>query len=181
MRWIVTDFAPSCYTSIIVWTKSNVIFVYRVAAECTNDASWVERYQFVADRLRAVRQDMVIQNLPVHDSIEILEPIVRFHCYSSYRWVNIAPKSFFMWYNILYFYICRLCEESIDNFDPKLNSTHLQECLKRLLVLYDYVQISDGEEAKKSLKNQSEIEVLYLTVNLGDVNAIGRALERNRY
>jgi len=53
--------------------------------------------------------------------------------------------------------------------------------LKRLLVLYDYVQISDGEEAKKSLKNQSEIEVLYLTVNLGDVNAIGRALERNRY
>ena len=30
----------------------------------------------------------------------------------------------------------RLCEEPISHFDPKLNETHVQECLKRLLWEY---------------------------------------------
>ncbi|CAG9840045.1 unnamed protein product [Diabrotica balteata] len=30
------------------------------------------------------------------------------------------------------------CEEAINTFDPHINNTHLQECLKRLLCTYDY-------------------------------------------
>lgn len=43
-------------------------------------------YDFVFDRLRAVRQDMVIQGIVGADAIDILEKIVRFHLYASYRY-----------------------------------------------------------------------------------------------
>ncbi|KAJ8921826.1 hypothetical protein NQ315_008458 [Exocentrus adspersus] len=79
------------------------------------DISWTVIYDFIMDRLRSVRQDLVIQNASHAYCISILQPIVRFHAYASYR----------------------LCEEDINNFDPVINSTHLQECLKRLLCMYD--------------------------------------------
>lgn len=43
------------------------------------------RYDYICDRLRAVRQDMIIQDLPKHEAICILQPIVRFYAYASYR------------------------------------------------------------------------------------------------
>lgn len=41
--------------------------------------SWIEIYEFVSDRLRAIRQDMVVQRLGTYESIEILKKAVRFH------------------------------------------------------------------------------------------------------
>lgn len=49
-------------------------------------------YDFILDRLRAVRQDMIIQNFPVADSISILQPIVRFHAYAAYRYLLLTIK-----------------------------------------------------------------------------------------
>jgi len=46
---------------------------------------WCRVYDFVFDRLRAVRQDMVIQRIAGREAMSILEIIVRFHIYASYR------------------------------------------------------------------------------------------------
>lgn len=110
---------------------------------------WNVIYEFITDRLRSVRQDMIIQQLPCDECIAILEPIVRFHAYAAYR----------------------LCEVPIDIFDPVLNETHLKECLKRLLVMYD------AEETRSSSRN--EMEALYTVVHLGDTTALTRALSVN--
>lgn len=45
------------------------------------------RYDFIVDRLRSIQQDMVIQDLPPEDCIQILEPIVRFHALFGYQYV----------------------------------------------------------------------------------------------
>lgn len=42
-------------------------------------------YEFVFDRLRCVRQEIVIQHLGEVETIGLLEPIVMFLAYSSYR------------------------------------------------------------------------------------------------
>lgn len=107
---------------------------------------WNVVYEFITDRLRSVRQDMIIQQLPYGECIAILEPVVRFHVYAAYR----------------------LCEEPIDLFDPVLNETHLKECLKRLLVIYD--------ADKTRSDSRDEMEALYTVVHLGDATALTRAL-----
>ena len=42
-------------------------------------------YDFIFDRLRSVRQDLVIQRITDKPAITILETIIRFHVYSAYR------------------------------------------------------------------------------------------------
>jgi SAC3 domain-containing protein 1 len=51
-----------------------------------DEIDWCVVYDFVFDRLRAVRQDMVIQDVGSVDGMMILEPIVRFHGYAGYRY-----------------------------------------------------------------------------------------------
>ena len=46
---------------------------------------WVLVYDFVFDRLRAVRQDAVLQALKGPELIVLLEHIVRFYIYAGYR------------------------------------------------------------------------------------------------
>ncbi|XP_072397866.1 SAC3 domain-containing protein 1 isoform X2 [Diabrotica undecimpunctata] len=120
---------------------------------------WMVKYDFILDRLRAVRQDMVIQNVSRPHQIVILQPIIRFLTYSSYR----------------------CCEEAINTFDPHINNTHLQECLKRLLCTYDYfdnLEKSSKQEISSDFLVESRpyFESLYLIFNLGDVNALNRYL-----
>lgn len=42
-------------------------------------------YDFIFNRLRAVRQEIVIQHLSEAITVELLEPICMFHAYSFYR------------------------------------------------------------------------------------------------
>jgi SAC3 domain-containing protein 1 len=42
-------------------------------------------YDFIFDRLRAVRQDLVIQRIENEDAIILLETIVKFHIYADFR------------------------------------------------------------------------------------------------
>lgn len=42
-------------------------------------------YDFIFDRLRAVRQEIVIQNVSESLTIELLEPVIMFLAYSLYR------------------------------------------------------------------------------------------------
>jgi SAC3 domain-containing protein 1 len=42
-------------------------------------------YDFIDDRLNAVRQDATIQEVSNQDWIAILPPIIRFHAYAAYK------------------------------------------------------------------------------------------------
>lgn len=45
-------------------------------------------YDFIFDRLRAVRQEIVMQNLDSALTIQLLEPIIMFLAYSLYRFAT---------------------------------------------------------------------------------------------
>ncbi|CAG2217662.1 SAC3D1 [Mytilus edulis] len=106
------------------------------------DVAWKDIYDFVFDRSRCIRQDMVIQNIGGNSAINILEKIARFHIYAGYR----------------------LCREPIARFDPKINNQHTQECLKRLLYVYSVVPGNHD--------NRQEFESVYLLYNLGQTDAL---------
>lgn len=92
-------------------------------------------YSFVFDRLRSVRQDMIIQRVSGPDCVAVLEKSVRFLLYASYR----------------------LCGQQRQYFDPRINDTHLQECLSWLLESY-----RDGKH-----QHQEQFQALSLLYNLG--------------
>ncbi|XP_019764858.2 germinal-center associated nuclear protein isoform X1 [Dendroctonus ponderosae] len=114
-----------------------------------DEVPWHVTYDFVMDRLRSVRQDMVIQNLSAKESIYIFQKIVSFYAYAAYRLLN----------------------EPIKNFDPHMNNVHLQECLKRLLCMFD--ECNDNLYAK----NRPHFEALYVVMNLNSAVAVTRALK----
>ncbi|XP_043081137.1 SAC3 domain-containing protein 1 [Puntigrus tetrazona] len=106
---------------------------------------WTEVYAFVFDRLRSVRQDMIIQRVSGPDCVAVLEKSVRFLLYASYR----------------------LCGQQLQHFDPRINDTHLQECLSWLLESY-----RDGKH-----QHQEEFQALSLLYNLSSSQAIQHVLE----
>ncbi|XP_024081142.1 SAC3 domain-containing protein 1 isoform X2 [Cimex lectularius] len=103
-------------------------------------------YQFVEDRLRAVRQDLFIQQPSPDKCFPVLEPIVRFYIYSAYR----------------------LSESPLEDFDPVLNHNQLLETFKWLLKLYDSWNHISPE--------RFEIEALYSAFNLGEPSSLFRSL-----
>ena len=102
---------------------------------------FLQVYDFVFDRLRSVRQDMIIQRVSGPDCELILEQTVRFHIYASYR----------------------LCGEPLQLYDPCINDTHLQESLSWLLDCY-----ANGTGPHP---NQEEFQALDLLYNLGELRA----------
>ncbi|XP_035912062.1 uncharacterized protein LOC118512142 isoform X1 [Anopheles stephensi] len=114
---------------------------------------YYQRYEFIFDRMRAIRQEMVIQNLSAMETLPILEPIVRFLCYSAFR----------------------LCDAPIAEFDPKICSQHLQECLKKVLRCYEELDEASNRAADS---NRFEMERLYLSFNIGSTEATQSAITR---
>ncbi|XP_056234661.1 SAC3 domain-containing protein 1 isoform X1 [Seriola aureovittata] len=108
---------------------------------------WTEVYSFVFDRLRGVKQDMIIQRVSGLDCVAILERTVRFLMYASYR----------------------LCGEPLRLYDPRINDTHLQENLSWLLDCY-----ATGTERHP---NQEEFQALGLLYNLGSARATQHIME----
>ncbi|XP_017040287.1 SAC3 domain-containing protein 1 isoform X2 [Drosophila ficusphila] len=88
--------------------------------------------------------------------IRLLEPIVMFLAYSRYR----------------------LCEESIEKFDPKICNQHLQECLTGVLCCYDELEDleSHKEPTIRELERRCFIECLYQVFNLGSPESFARSL-----
>ncbi|XP_076239506.1 SAC3 domain-containing protein 1 [Calliopsis andreniformis] len=128
------------------------------------DTDWLIIYDFIFDRLRSVRQDVVIQRIGIHASIQILEPIVRFLVYSAQR----------------------LCDRSTSEFNVKINNQHLFECITRLLILYDErdaaviatgCSMTTEKESKLSRNNdhRQQIEAMYILLNMGDFESLRRA------
>ncbi|XP_036338255.1 germinal-center associated nuclear protein-like [Rhagoletis pomonella] len=109
-------------------------------------------YDFIFDRLRAVRQEVVMQQYNERQTLKLLEPMVMFLAYSRYR----------------------LCEDQIDNFDTKICNQHLQECLKRALCCYDDINVNSMK--LNELRKRNLVEAIYLLFNLGTIDALNRAL-----
>ncbi|XP_076655408.1 SAC3 domain-containing protein 1 isoform X3 [Halictus rubicundus] len=125
------------------------------------DVDWIVIYDFLFDRLRAVRQDVAIQRIGLPASISIFEPIVRFLVYS----------------------VQRLCDRNISEFDTTINNRHLFECVSHLLVLYDQcdqrIHKSELEISMEQLKldtSREQMEALYILLNMGNVEGLTRAL-----
>lgn len=99
-----------------VWKWHFVIFICNMMAISSLSClcSDPQVYSFVFDRLRSVRQDMIIQRVSGPDCVAVLEKSVRFLLYASYR----------------------LCGQPLQYYDPRINDTHLQESLSWLLESY---------------------------------------------
>ena len=69
------------------------------------DVEFMALYEFLFDRFRAVRQDLVIQRYCNQQSIDIYKKILKFYLYSDYR----------------------LCKAK--NYDDFMNTQHLTEVL----------------------------------------------------
>lgn len=109
-------------------------------------------YDFIFDRLRCVRQEIVIADLQQRETVELLEPMIIFMAYSLYE----------------------LCDEDISKFDPKICGQHLQECLKKVLKCYDELTAQKGK--KLELSKRPLIESIYLIFNLGSEEAMQRGV-----
>lgn len=94
-------------------------------------------YNFVFDRLRAVRQDCVLQNLKDITTINILTQCVRFHVVFGFL----------------------LSSLSIARFDPTINFAHQLECLKSCLLLHHQLQMD--------VNTREEMSHIYLLSNMG--------------
>ncbi|XP_059061741.1 SAC3 domain-containing protein 1 [Achroia grisella] len=127
-------------------------------------------YDFVNDRLRAVRQDMTIQRLPPEQCVQLLEPMIRFYVYFGYK----------------------LCEQPLSDYDPVLNQKYLLECMKWFLSCYENIQqaedntnINDISTSLSSLEinnrylkkltcDRELMESLYILCNLDDLHPLYR-------
>lgn len=86
-------------------------------------------YEFVFDRLRSVRQDIVVQRLADQNCFYILEKCIDFYAYSEFTWQYFQSSKSTAELRRLAPY-----------FDAHLNRVHLTECLNLLLRYYDHFE-----------------------------------------
>uniref|UniRef100_A0A5K3ESF5 RRM domain-containing protein n=1 Tax=Mesocestoides corti TaxID=53468 RepID=A0A5K3ESF5_MESCO len=75
---------------------------------------WKPWYEFLWTRTRAIRKDITQQRLCSSTVVSIVEKITRFHIFCA----------------------ARLVDQSMDAFDPRINSENLTQCLQTLKELY---------------------------------------------
>ncbi|CAF0849862.1 unnamed protein product [Rotaria sp. Silwood1] len=102
-------------------------------------------YNFLWDRLRAIRKELTQQHLRDEIAIEILEQCARFHIFCS----------------------AFLSEYSRDLFDPKLNDKMLIDCLNQLRECY---LTHKQQNNMQSLRNVAEFSSYMLLMNLKEDN-----------
>lgn len=147
-------------------------------------------YDFIFDRLRAVRQEIVMQNFDEIATIELIEPMIMFLAYSLYRLVWFFFLSFLIFYSEIERQNWktqnnnfRLVDEPIDRFDPKICRQHLQECLKKVLRCYDVlnehscINHYSARNTDTATIHRGFIESLYILLNLGSSEAMARAIQ----
>ncbi|XP_028408402.1 germinal-center associated nuclear protein-like [Dendronephthya gigantea] len=102
---------------------------------------WYYKYGFISDRIRSIRQDLTAQNIQSFEAIDILEKATRYY-------LIMAVK---------------LSQEPLENYDPILHYTHLKECLRKLLDLY---QLHNKMNKSYNQRRQASFEACNLILNL---------------
>lgn len=130
----------------------NLNFEYRIIIDSQRPYSF--RYDFIFDRTRAIRQEIVIQNFSHEKTIELLEPIVIFLAFSLYK-LSIA---------------------SITIFDSKICLQHLQECILKALCCYEQLDEFPGKPSYNK-NNRILVEGIYLLLNMSNIRALQRGIK----
>uniref|UniRef100_A0A2A4JM29 SAC3/GANP/THP3 conserved domain-containing protein n=1 Tax=Heliothis virescens TaxID=7102 RepID=A0A2A4JM29_HELVI len=127
-------------------------------------------YDYIDDRLRAVRQDVTIQRLPPEQCVCLLEPMIRFYVFYGYQLSDLPLK----------------------DFDPVLNKKHLLECIKWYLSCCDTIDKTQGKldqltgffsnleldsEEYRLVNDQVLMESLYILCNLNDLHPLFRYIK----
>jgi len=108
-------------------------------------------YDFLFDRLRSVRQDLVVQSAPDDVQLHILATCVRFHLVFGHL---LAQHS---------------------TFSQHLNSQHQLECLKSCLVLGETSSSSSSSRSQEE-SDMETMQCLYLLTNLDSPHALNWAV-----
>jgi hypothetical protein len=112
------------------------------------DCPWHTVYGFINNRCQSIRQDITYQQLEGPEVVHIYKLATRFYIYAQYR----------------------LAGEIIERFDPKRNADQLQQCLSKLLRLFNQnlCHSSNGKrESSAALASEwAEAESYYLLTNL---------------
>nr|XP_049695007.1 SAC3 domain-containing protein 1 [Helicoverpa armigera] len=131
-------------------------------------------YDYVDDRLRAVRQDVTIQRLPPEQCVCLLEPMIRFYVYYGYLLSDLPLK----------------------DYDPVLNKKRLLECIKWYLSCCDTIDKTQGKldqlsgffsnlelnssKQYKLVNDQVLMESLYILCNLDDLHPLFRYVKLSK-
>ncbi|KAJ8722984.1 hypothetical protein PYW07_004164 [Mythimna separata] len=132
-------------------------------------------YDYVNDRLRAVRQDATIQRLPPEQCACLLEPMIRFYVYYGYKLSNLPLK----------------------DYDPVLNKKYLLECMKWYLSCSDSlatmrgnidhltgflssIDLNGKDKKNKIVNDRVLIENLYILCNLDDLHPLFRYVKLSK-
>lgn len=139
-------------------------------------------YDFVFDRLRAVRQDLVVQGylegytgLKTVLVVKILEYCVRFYVYFQFRYLCLTCVLYCVndtFIELLFF--CRLAHLPPSVFSSHINQNHLDECLSQLLHLYSEIELKNQDLLYQT--NYIEIEALHLLLSK-DSTSLHRAIQ----
>lgn len=81
--------AAGCDIAREEWLRPPVVLLstinHLISLTDRNDLPWWKVYEFIENRMRAVRQDLIIQGCEGIEAVEILEKCTRFYLYSQYR------------------------------------------------------------------------------------------------
>jgi SAC3 domain-containing protein 1 len=95
-----------------------VQYLLQLPTEFSSSDKWPTVYGFVVDRLRSARQDMIVQEFPVDESVAILEAMMPFYLEAEYK--------------------CEVTQ--CRSYDKKLHSAEVNECFSRWIILADTLE-----------------------------------------
>uniref|UniRef100_A0A0N5CDF5 PCI domain-containing protein n=1 Tax=Strongyloides papillosus TaxID=174720 RepID=A0A0N5CDF5_STREA len=104
-------------------------------------------YDFMWDRTRSIRKDLMQQDIVNKESLYIFEVCARFHIYMAYNLHHL----------------------SMDEFDPKLNFEQLKQCLTSIFLCYKEME-NDGIKCE----NEKEFRCYELIVNFHNKNILSK-------
>jgi SAC3 domain-containing protein 1 len=113
---------------------------------------WYYKCEFISDRIRSIRQDLTAQNIENFEAIDILEKATRYYLVMAVT----------------------LSQEPLQNYDPVLHYTHMKECLKKLLDLYQLHKLNYN---KKSFRNEASFQACDLILHLQSPDICHRVLK----
>lgn len=170
-KLIIKEYTRSCAgrefthaTELRPWSVLKKTLDHLLLKICFENEDWMFICDFVYDRLKAVRQDMVIQRIEGMRYIEILEGSVRFMLYSLYRLIctlkdyTQADRP----YQVIIPLESRV--SGLNNYEMnvvreiKLTYRGLRDCLNSLIVQY--------QENVPNSKYRALFEAVNLIVNL---------------
>ncbi|KAI0211053.1 Germinal-center associated nuclear protein [Lamellibrachia satsuma] len=115
------------------------------------EGRWQDWYDFLWDRTRGIRKDIIQQHLCDLSAADLTEKCTRLHIYCSER----------------------LCEEGPNVFDEKINNENLTKCLQSLKELYQDLARQHGI----SCPNEAEFRAYMVLMNLNEGDTLREVQE----